>query len=104
MEIISRKEAKQKNLKRYFTGKPCLRNHIAERLVSTKSCIECNKIHEKKYYSTPYGKSKRAEKDKRYKINNIEKIRERDRKRSKTLQYKTRAKEYNQKIMLKRQE
>ena len=70
MEIISRKEAKQKNLKRYFTDKPCLRNHIAERLVSTKSCIECNKIHEKKYYSTPHGKSKRAEKDKRYKINN----------------------------------
>jgi hypothetical protein len=101
MEIISRKEAKQKNLKRYFTGKPCLRNHIAERLVSTKSCIECNKIHEKKYYSTPYGKSKRAEKDKRYKINNIEKIRERDRKRSKTLQYKTRAKEYNQRDYVK---
>ena len=101
MDIISRKEAKQKNLKRYFTGKPCLRNHIAERLVSTKSCVECNKIHEKKYYSNPHVKSKRAEKDKRYKNNNSEKIRERDRKRSKTPEYKARAKEYNQRDYVK---
>ena len=101
MDIISRKEAKQKNFKRYFTGKPCLRNHIAERLVSTKSCVECNKIHEKKYCTTSHGKKKKAEKNKRYVINNIENIRERDRKRSKTPEYKARAKEYNQRDYVK---
>lgn len=28
---------------RYFTGKPCCNGHVAERLSSTGSCIECNK-------------------------------------------------------------
>jgi len=39
--IITRKEAKAKGLKRYFTGKPCKRGHISERLVCNKGCIEC---------------------------------------------------------------
>lgn len=28
--------------KRYFTGKPCMRGHIAERLVSSRACTECS--------------------------------------------------------------
>jgi hypothetical protein len=31
MEIVSRKETKERALRRYFTGKPCKRGHIAER-------------------------------------------------------------------------
>lgn len=31
-------------LKRFFTGKPCLHGHVAERMVSSKGCIECSKI------------------------------------------------------------
>ena len=39
--IISRKEAQQLGLKRYFTGKPCPHGHISERHVCNKMCIEC---------------------------------------------------------------
>lgn len=28
---------------RYFTGKPCLNGHIAERLISNRACIECSR-------------------------------------------------------------
>ena len=40
MEIISRKEALKVGSKRYFTGKPCIRGHIAERYLRSK-CVEC---------------------------------------------------------------
>jgi hypothetical protein len=39
--IISKQEAKEQGLKRYFTGKPCSKGHISERLVSTSQCTEC---------------------------------------------------------------
>lgn len=35
------REAKAGGMTRYFTGKPCPRGHIAERLVSTRSCSVC---------------------------------------------------------------
>lgn len=41
--IITRKEAVEKNLKKYLTGKPCKRGHVAERRVSTNDCVECSK-------------------------------------------------------------
>ena len=41
MEIVSRKEALERGLKRYFTGKPCKNGHIAERFVSNGRCVEC---------------------------------------------------------------
>ena len=41
MEIITKAEAKQKGLKRYFTGKPCKRGHISERIVSDRGCLMC---------------------------------------------------------------
>jgi 5-methylcytosine-specific restriction endonuclease McrA len=39
---ITAKKAKQKGLKRYYTGKPCKHNHVAERLVSNGTCVRCN--------------------------------------------------------------
>lgn len=36
----SRREARERGQKRYFTGKPCLQGHIAERNLSGK-CIAC---------------------------------------------------------------
>lgn len=43
MEVISRSEARERGLKKYFTGKPCQRRgHVAERLVSNTKCVECN--------------------------------------------------------------
>jgi hypothetical protein len=46
-EIISRGEAIERGLKRYFTGKPCKRGHIFERHVADKNCIECRKEKQK---------------------------------------------------------
>jgi uncharacterized protein (DUF924 family) len=50
MEIITRKEAQEKGLPRYFTGKPCKHGHVCERLVSQKVCIECKQKFDKGYY------------------------------------------------------
>jgi predicted nucleic acid-binding Zn-ribbon protein len=38
---ISREEAREKGLKRFFTGEPCKQGHISERQVSSGECIEC---------------------------------------------------------------
>ena len=41
MKIISKSEAKELGLKRYFTGKPCKHGHVSERRASDSACIEC---------------------------------------------------------------
>ena len=41
MDIITRQEAKERGLIRYFTGKPCKHGHVAERFVANKGCMEC---------------------------------------------------------------
>lgn len=40
-QIISRKDAKAKGLKRLFTGRPCSNGHICERYTSSYECVEC---------------------------------------------------------------
>lgn len=42
--IISRSEAKAQSLKRYFTGKPCHKGHIALRNTASGECFECRLI------------------------------------------------------------
>jgi hypothetical protein len=42
-EIIKRATARNKNLVRYFTGKPCRKGHIAERYAESGICVECNR-------------------------------------------------------------
>jgi len=59
VDIVTRKEAKERWLPRYFTGKPCPHGHVAERWASTNSCVEC---------------------DRKYREANREKMRERQRK------------------------
>lgn len=41
MNVITRKEALEAGLKRYFTGEPCKRGHIAERGVKDWKCVVC---------------------------------------------------------------
>ena len=99
MEIITRAEAKEKGLKRYFTGKPCKHGHISEKLVSNFSCCECSKERTsesrdkgvyKKYYqenkeliyrrTREYQKTNKDKKkiwQKKYREKNKEKIKER---------------------------
>lgn len=40
-QIITRAEAKEQGLKRYFTGKPCRNGHDAEKYTSTGGCVKC---------------------------------------------------------------
>ena len=60
--IISRQEAKERGLKRYFTGLKCIRGHISERTTNDKHCIICknirSKIHREKH--GPYKAKLRA--------------------------------------------
>jgi hypothetical protein len=68
-EVISRSDAKARGLKKYFTGVPCPRGHVAERYVGSRQCVECLRVRNatpeykafrKKYAATP--KRKAAEK------------------------------------------
>lgn len=50
LKVITRKEAAKQKLKRFFTGKECVRGHIAERFISSQTCVECAKENTRKYY------------------------------------------------------
>lgn len=43
MKTVSRDEARRAGLVRYFTGKRCKRGHLAERVVSSCGCVECQR-------------------------------------------------------------
>lgn len=43
MDVIRAKDAKAAGLTRYFTGKPCAKGHVAERMISNRRCIVCLK-------------------------------------------------------------
>ena len=49
MQIITRKEAKEKGLSRYYTGEPCKRGHIAERRVANHCCATCSNEQSKEH-------------------------------------------------------
>lgn len=46
-EIVTRPEAKELGLKRYFTGRPCKHGHFAERRTSDGVCMGCPQIRGK---------------------------------------------------------
>lgn len=52
MEIINRKEAKEKGLAYYFTGNPCKQGHISKRRTVNGSCHTCFLIGKKKHRET----------------------------------------------------
>jgi hypothetical protein len=61
MMIISRKEAQAQGLTRYFTGKPCGKGHVSERLTYNWMCAKCNLNHVKaRYKKNPEPVKKRA--------------------------------------------
>ena len=41
METISRKEAYERGLTKYFTGKPCVNGHTVQRYVTSGACSSC---------------------------------------------------------------
>jgi hypothetical protein len=50
MKQITRAEAKARGLKRYFTGKPCKRGHVCERIISNRRCVECLRILRRQWH------------------------------------------------------
>lgn len=61
MEIISRKEAKERGLKAYFSGNLCRRGHVSKRDTATGFCLACKGlgavgVDEVKYTKSVYGK------------------------------------------------
>jgi predicted nucleic acid-binding Zn ribbon protein len=41
MDIVTKQDAKARGLTRYFTGRPCQYDHVAERLTSSGVCVIC---------------------------------------------------------------
>lgn len=41
---ISRAEARDRGLKRYFTGEPCKYGHVSERTTSNTKCMACDRV------------------------------------------------------------
>ena len=79
MEIITRKEAIEKGLKRYFTGKPCKYGHVSEKTCPNGTCVDCREAHDKKRKGMQKGyfkeyrkknKVKLAEYQKKYHVKN----------------------------------
>lgn len=71
-KIITPEAARKRGLARYFTGKPCERGHLCERLVSNNNCLDCQRINHKRhrqtskwlenrrrYYHSPKGRQRR---------------------------------------------
>lgn len=50
MEFISRKDAKEAGLKRYYTGEPCKNGHITERSTASFGCLTCLSEKRKRHY------------------------------------------------------
>ena len=61
MKLISRQEAIEQGLTRYFTGKPCKHGHIAEKQLSNRTCIECLLIKKRLWSNLPDVKEKGLE-------------------------------------------
>ncbi len=83
-EIITIEQARERGLKRYFTGKPCKFGHISERRVCSKYCCQCEREKTRKNpkklaYMKIYAernKARIAEYQSKYYEENAEKIKE----------------------------
>ena len=60
MEIISKKEAKDRGLKKYYTGNPCKYGHVAERYISG-GCYACSTIKNHSEYTRQYYRDHKEE-------------------------------------------
>jgi hypothetical protein len=62
-KLVSKKEAREYGLKRYFTGKACKFGHIAERTTPSGACVECSRMkwEKNKEQPAPFRQLKRKE-------------------------------------------
>jgi hypothetical protein len=106
-EIITLEEAKEKGLKKYFTGKPCKHGHISERYVLDKTCCMCRYHMHRKYQLEHSEELKKYHQD--YSIKNEHKLKEDskdywDRNRDILIEKKRKQYEENREIVLAQQE
>jgi len=73
---VSRQEAKERGLKRYFTGEPCQKGHIAERLTNSSHCVKCLKERDEIRASTLKRRTYCKQHSKKYYLDNREKLKE----------------------------
>lgn len=52
METMTRREAAEKGLTKYFTGRPCKRGHLTHRYVASGNCSKCSSLRGAKYSKT----------------------------------------------------
>lgn len=52
-DVVTREEARELGLRRYFTGEACKRGHVAERDVPTCKCVECARLVQRIEHMTP---------------------------------------------------
>ena len=71
--IVTKKQALNAGVKRFFTGFPCKYGHVAERYVGNRSCVICSLFHVKKSYFSNLEQS-RKRKRKLYRINHKREI------------------------------
>ena len=83
-DIIGRDEARALGLKRFFTGKPCRRGHVAERGVSNLECMECSRGRSREWRAANLKKARERarERARKYRAANPKKARERARERA----------------------
>ena len=48
-EILTRRQAAERGLKRYYNGRPCGKGHDAPRFTSTGACVKCVAGYSKEY-------------------------------------------------------
>lgn len=51
--VVTREDARNLGLKRYFTGLPCQKGHVAERQTCDTVCRGCLKLRQKRHLSRP---------------------------------------------------
>lgn len=74
LAIVTRAEAKEKGLKRYFTGAACKHGHVSERATSNATCLDCDDIKKKEWQRQ--NRDAICEKRRMTRIENLEKVRE----------------------------
>lgn len=57
-EIITRRQAVERGLTQYFTGKPCPHGHLAKRNTVTAACTKCVTQYQRKTQTAIYNKLK----------------------------------------------
>lgn len=44
LKVITRKEAREQGFTRFFTGRPCEKGHLVERITSNGKCSKCHRL------------------------------------------------------------